>query len=330
MMVSLLAFCGKLWLALRIVWRPIMRRLVPLLFAPLLLGAQAGPSITIAETGQRFDRLQEALNTIGSGRGTIVFGPGTYRDCGVHWQGRVTFRAEEPGTAIFERVVCEGKGALVLRSPLGASVEGLIFQTMRSSDRNGAGIRLESGDLNVSNSVFRDSQQGILTSADPDGDIVIDRSTFSGLGGCPDGQCSHSIYAGQYRSLTVTRSRFERGTGGHYLKSRALSVNVADNTFDDTRGTQTNYMIDLSIGSIGRIVGNYFVQGQDKDNYSAFITIGPEGQENPSGGLTITDNRALLAPGVQRVTTFIADWAQERLIQARNTLGQGIRAYEQR
>jgi hypothetical protein len=306
-----------------------MRRLLPLLFAPLLLGAQAGPSITIAETGQSFDRLQEAVNAIGTGRGTIVFGPGTYRDCAVHWQGRIAFRAEEPGTAILQRVVCEGKGALVLRSPQGASVDGLIFENMRSSDLNGAGIRLEGGDLSVTNSLFRNSQQGILTANDPNSDLTVDRSTFSGLGGCPEGNCSHSIYVNDYGSLTVTRSRFERGTGGHYVKTRAPRVDIRDCTFDDTLGQATNYMIDLSVGATGRIVSNFFMQGRNKDNYSALITIGPEGQQNSAEGLTITDNRANLTPGA-RSTVFIADWSQERLVQARNTLGQGIRPYEQR
>lgn len=309
--------------------RPIAAILPPFA-APLLLGAQAGPSITIAETGQQFDRLQEAVNAIGTRRGTIVFAPGIYRDCAVHWQGRITFRAEEPGTAILQRVICEGKGALVLRSPQGASVEGMVFENIRSPDRNGAGIRLEGGDLSVSNSMFRNSQQGILTANDLNSALTIDRSTFSGLGGCPDGQCSHSVYVNDYGSVTITRSRFERGTGGHYVKTRAPRVDIRDCTFDDTLGQETNYMIDLSIGATGRISGNYFVQGANKENYSAFITIGPEGQYNSAEGLAITDNRASLAPGVRRVTAFIADWSQERLVQARNVLGQGIRAYEQR
>jgi hypothetical protein len=307
-----------------------MRRLLPLLVAPLLIGAQDGASITIAETGQRFDRLQDAVNAIGAGRGTIVFAPGVYRDCAVHWQGRITYRAERPGTAVLQRVVCEGKGALVLRSPEGASVDGLVFENMRSSDRNGAGIRLELGNLNVTNSLFRNSQQGILTANDPDSALTVDRSTFSGLGGCPDGMCSHSIYVNGYGSVTITRSRFERGTGGHYVKTRSPRVDIRDCTFDDTLGQATNYMIDLATGATGRIVGNYFIQGENKENYSAFITIGPEGQDNSADGLTITDNRAQLAPGVRRTTAFIADWSQERLVQARNVLGQGIRPYEQR
>jgi hypothetical protein len=307
-----------------------MRRLLPLLFAPLLIGAQEGPSISIAETGESYGRLQQAVDAIGNGGGTIVLGPGVYRDCAVVRRGRIIFRAAQPGTAILQRTTCEGKAALVLRSPQGAVVDGLIFENMRVPDRNGAGIRLERGDLTVSNSLFRNSEQGILSANDPESALTVDRSTFSGLGGCPDGMCSHSIYVNGYGALTVIRSRFERGTGGHYVKSRAPAVDIRDSSFDDTLGQATNYMVDLSQGATGRISGNYFVQGADKENYSAFITIGPEGQQNNTEGLTITDNRAMLAPGVRRVTTFVANWSRERVVQARNVLGPGIRAYEAR
>src|SRR3546814_15600733 len=98
---------------------------------------------------------------------------------------------------------------------------------MRVADRNGAGIRIEQGDLSVSETLFRNSEQGILSASDPSSTIRIDRSTFSGLGGCEDGHgCSHSLYIGGYGRLIVIRSRFERGTGGHYVKSRAPRVEI--------------------------------------------------------------------------------------------------------
>lgn len=307
----------------------LMTALLPLLLAPLLL-APSEPAITIAETGERYDRLQDAVNAIGEGRGTIVFASGTHRQCAVQWLGHVTFRAEEAGRAILDGQICEWKGGLVLRSPGGAAVDGLVFQNMRTEDLNGAGIRLEGGDLAVTNSLFRNSQQGILTANDPAHSLTIDRSTFSGLGRCGDHPCAHGLYVNDYGRLTVTRTRFERGTGGHYLKSRAARVDIRDNMFDDTQGSETNYMIDLSIGAVGRIANNYFVQGASKENWSAFITVGPEGQYNPSAGLEITDNRALIAPGINRQTAFIADWTGERLVMARNNLGPGLRAYERR
>jgi 3-oxoacyl-[acyl-carrier protein] reductase len=42
----------------------------------------------------------------------------------------------------------------------------------------------------------------------PGGRIVIDKSSFSGLGLCAS-DCAHALYIGDYGSLTVTRSRME-------------------------------------------------------------------------------------------------------------------------
>ena len=189
---------------------------------------------------------------------------------------------------------------------------------------------MERGDLSVVNSVFRNSEQGILTNDDRSATISIDRSTFSGLGGCPEGMCSHSIYIGDIGSLTVRSCRFERGTGGHYVKSRAARAEISDNSFDDTRGSETNYMIDLPAGAIGTISHNEFVQGRSKENYSAFIAVGAETINHPSDGLSITANRAEIAPGIDRRSTFVANWTRDVLRLSANQLGAGIKPYDER
>ncbi|MEO0061774.1 MAG: hypothetical protein RLZZ08_334 [Pseudomonadota bacterium] len=295
------------------------------------LVAQArGAAYTVVETGQGFDRLQPAIDAIGAGQGTIAIAPGTRHDCGVQNAGRIAYFASEPGTAVFDGTACEGKAALVLRGQA-ADVSGLVFQNIRVSDFNGAGIRLEKGDLTVAESWFRDSQQGILSAADQQGRIVVDRSTFTRLGTCEGaGGCAHSIYIGDYGHLRVTRSRFEQGRGGHYVKARAAVVEIASSSFDDARGKATNYMIDLPGGSTGQISNNWFVQGQDKENYSAFIAVAAEGVAHPSTGLVIAGNDARLAPGVSRTTTFVADWSGDRLALGTNQLGPGLKRFEKR
>src|SRR5690606_27145685 len=157
------------------------------------LSAQpSAPRYTLVETGQEFDRLQQAVDAIGDGRGTIAIASGRYADCAVQTAGHVAYLAAEPGSAIFDGRTCEGKAALVLRGR-GAEVSGLVFQNMRVPDFNGAGIRLEQGDLLVAETWFRDSEQGILTGDDPRSRIVIDRSTFTRLGTCEGpGGCAHS------------------------------------------------------------------------------------------------------------------------------------------
>ncbi|NJS15439.1 MAG: aldehyde dehydrogenase family protein [Sphingopyxis sp.] len=224
----------------------------------------------------------------------------------------------------------EGKAVLVLRGA-GARVDGLVFQNLRVPDGNGSGIRLERSDLEVSNTLFRNSEEGILTHDDAAATLTIDRSTFSRLGRCDRGlSCAHSIYTGIYGRVIVTRSRFEKGSGGHYFKSRAIAVDVRDNSFDDSLGRGTNYMIDLPSGSVGRIASNMFVQGRDKENYSALIAVAAEERKNPSAGLSIAGNRATVPADMGRRSVFIVDWSGETLAIGPNELGPGLVRYERR
>jgi hypothetical protein len=244
--------------------------------------------------------------------------------------GVIIYEAPEPGSVTFIARTCEGKAAFVLRG-IGAEVRGITFSNMKVPDGNGAGIRLEKGALNVAHARFQDSQQGILTANDPTSRIFITRSTFTGLGTCENSAgCAHSIYIGNYGSLTVRESRFERGTGGHYVKARSAKVVIENNSFDDANGKGTNYMIDLPAGSVGRIADNWFVQGRDKENYSAFIALGAEDLLHPSDGLEVVNNEARFVPGLSRTSAFLADWTASRVVMRGNKLAAELKQYEQR
>lgn len=296
--------------------------LIPL--AAVFAQERGAAPFTVAESGRGYDTLQDAVDAIGAGTGTILIAPGTYRQCAVQHDGVVTFRARVPGEAVLAGTACEGKAALVLRGE-GARVEGLVFTGIAVPDRNGAGIRLENGNLAVSQSWFRDSEQGIISVNGKAFRVTIDKATFTRLGTCEgSGGCAHGIYMGDYGELSVTRSRFEAGRGGHYLKSRAARTSVTDSSFDDSAGRDTNYMIDLPNGGTGEIRGNWFVQGRDKDNWSTFIAVGAEGARYSADGLVIADNEARLVPGLIRTPAFVADWTGDRLAIADNRLATGI------
>jgi hypothetical protein len=307
-----------------------MRCLLAFFLLWLTVSAASAQQFTLAENGASYRSLQAAVDAIGDGTGTVVIAPGRYRDCAVQKGGAIGYRAATPGGTVFEGGICEGKAALVLRGR-SARVEGIIFEHMAVPDGNGAGIRLEQGDLAIDNSVFRASQEGLLTAADPAHAITITRSTFSGLGRCDGGNaCAHSVYVGGYGSLTVRNCRFEAGTGGHYLKSRARRVAIVDNSFDDSHGHLTNYMIDLPAGATGQVSGNAMVQGVDKENHSAFVTVGAEGAEQPSDGLVIVGNDARFVPGLSRQSVFVADWTGAKLAIGANDLAPGILRYQKR
>jgi hypothetical protein len=306
-----------------------MRRLLCavsiLVLATPIEAQRGGGYFEVAETGRAYESLQDAMDSVKDRDATILAAPGTYQQCAVQEAGFVTIKAMEPGTVVFDGVTCESKAALVLRGR-GAVVDGLVFRNMRVPDGNGSGIRLEKSDLTVVNSMFLNSEQGILTHNDLSSTMKIDRSTFSGLGRCDRGlDCAHSIYSGDYGQVIVTRSRFQRGRGGHYVKLRSGKISITDSSFDDTAGTTTNYMIDLPSGASGLIARNVFVQGRDKENYSAFITVAPEGKVHPSRGLVIVDNKASLAPGVNRQSTFVGNWSREPVQLGANMLGAGIK-----
>lgn len=296
-----------------------------------VVSAQPVPdAFTIVESGQRFSTLQDAVDAVGEGRGTIRIAPGTYRQCAVQTAGVIVYEATEPGSVTFMARACEGKAAFVLRG-VGAEIRGITFSNMKVPDGNGAGIRLEKGALNVAYARFQNSEQGILTADDPTGRIYITRSTFTGLGTCENSAgCAHSIYIGNYGSLTVRESRFERGMGGHYVKARTAEAIIENNSFDDANGKATNYMIDLPAGSVGRIANNWFIQGRDKENYSAFIALGAEDLLHSSEGLEVVNNEGRFVPGVSRNSVFLADWTASRVVMKGNKLAAGLKQYEQR
>jgi hypothetical protein len=296
---------------------------------PLLAQPREAPFL-VRETGRAYSTLQSAVDAVGDGAGTILIAPGRYRQCAVQEAGDIAYVAARPGAAIFEGKACGAKAALVLGGR-SARVEGLVFQNIRVPDANGAGIRLQAGDLLVHGTVFRNGENGILAANDHEGTIRIERSTFSGLGRCPEDEgCSHAIYNSGSGPLIVVRSRFERGTGGHYLKSRSARIEVTDSSFDDTGGRGTNYMIDLPWGAIGTIARNIFVQGRDKENYSALIAVAAEGEAHRSDGLVIADNDASLAPGMAAPTVLVANFSGDALRLGPNRLGPRIARYERR
>ena len=301
-----------------------MGRLLCLLMLAFAAPSSAAP-FTIEQTGRSYNTLVSAVDAVGDANATIRIAPGRYLDCAVQTAGHVTYRAEKPLTAIFDGGICEGKAVLVLRGR-GAVVDGLVFENLRVPDGNGAGIRIEKGPLSVTRSIFRDSEEGILGGGDdPAADILIDRSTFSGLGRCDRGlACAHSIYLSAFRSVTVRRSRFEKGRGGHYVKSRSGRIAISDSSFDDSQGRSTNYMIDLSEGAVGRIERNIFVQGADKENHAAFIAVAPEGQRNSSAGLLISGNHAHQVRTAGWPSALIADWSGSPKHIAGNRIGTQI------
>ena len=166
------------------------------------------------------------------------------------------------------------------------TVDRLEFSGASVPDQNGAGIRQEGTDLTVTRSWFHDNQNGILTGADPDSDIVIRRSRFfrSGAG---DGY-THNLYVGAVRSLTVTGSYLWGADVGHELKSRAARNTIVGNRISDADAT-ASYSIDLPNGGRSLIAGNVVIQGASSEN-STLVSYGAEGLTQGSRVLWVVNN----------------------------------------
>jgi len=72
------------------------------------------------------------------------------------------------------------------------------------------------------------------------------------------------------------------------------------------------------------------VQGRDKDNYSAFITVAPEGREQDSSNLSIANNSASFVPGLQRNSSFVANFTDDAVKIGANRLASGIKVTDRR
>lgn len=268
------------------------------------------------QSGGSFAKLAPAVRAARD-TDTLIIMPGVYEDCAVVSRGNLTIRAMVPGSVTLRKKVCEGKAGLVLRGEE-ATVEGLHFSGYTANDGNGAGIRLEKGNLTVRSSVFDSSDTGVISGNGQPGQATIEKSIFRQLGRCRPDNCSHSVYMGRFAALTVRESLFEEGRGGHYIKSRTKKVDIRDNLIDDTRGTSTNYLIDLPEGAIGEIRGNALIKGVNGENRCCAIVVSAEFRENDASVLVDGNQFANLA---DRPVILLGDYKGQARLGSNETSG---------
>ncbi len=180
----------------------------------------------------------------------------------------------------------EGKAIWVIKG-IDTVVDNIEFTGARVADRNGAGIRQEGRHLTVRNSWFHHNENGILTSADAESDIVIERSEF-GFNGFGDGQ-SHNIYIGHVRSFTLRGSYSHDAVVGHLVKSRAANNRIEANRLSNENGGSASYEIDLPNGGTSTVIGNVIQQSPTASN-GGLIAYGLEGGTNPGQELYLVNN----------------------------------------
>lgn len=218
---------------------------------------------------------------------TVLIDPGTYSGDVATWtQDDLTLRGDGGRAHLrADGADAQGKAIWVIAGDR-TTVDRIELSGGSVPDRNGAGIRQEGTDLTVTRSWFHDNENGILTGADPDSDVVIRRSRFF-RNGHGDGY-SHNLYVGAVRSLTVTGSWLSDAVTGHELKSRAARNTIVGNRISDGDAT-ASYSIDLPNGGRSLVAGNVIVQGPRSEN-PAVVSYGAEGLTHPSRTLWVVNN----------------------------------------
>ena len=167
------------------------------------------------------------------------------------------------------------------------TVESIEFSGAKVEDRNGAGIRQEGAGLVVKNSYFHHNQNGILSGANLQSDILVEHSEFF-ANGHGDGY-SHNIYIGEVNSFTLRFSYSHGAYIGHQVKSRAKENYILYNLLADNADGQSSYLLDLPNGGLSLVIGNIFQQGYDTEN-STFFSYGMEKELHSNSALYVTSN----------------------------------------
>ena len=190
-----------------------------------------------------------------------------------------------------------GKGTWVVVGN-NITVENVEMLGAKVPDRNGAALRLEGTGVTLRKSFLHDNENGILSGANLNSDVLIETSEF-GHNGYGTGQ-THNLYIGNVRSLTF-RYNFSHDTVvGHNLKSRARLNKILYNRFSSlapgqtgsTASGQPSYEIDLPNAGESYVIGNVIQQPAANQN-PAMVAYGEEGASNPNHQLYVVNNTFL-------------------------------------
>ena len=231
----------------------------------------------------------------------IEIQPGEYFDCAVWRPNNLVIEGTGPGVIITDKT-CMGKGIFVI-SGNNTTIRNLTLTRARVPDMNGAGIRLDSGNLVVDEVKFINNQNGILGGI-PGTTVNIINSYFEKNGYCGTGLgCAHAIYINNVDLLRVKESKFVNTQMGHSIKSRALKTEISGcNISDGPEGT-SSYLVDIPNGGTLIVSDNILEKGPKSQNHNAAIEIGAEVITHQTQQIVINNN-TFINDG-DFVTTFL-------------------------
>jgi Right handed beta helix region len=248
--------------------------------------ASPSPAATLKVGANQAYRAPSAAAAAAKNGNHIEIDPGEYFDCAVWNADNLVIEGTGPGVIITDKT-CMGKGLFVIEGK-NTTVRNLTLTRARVPDMNGAGIRLDNGDLTVDNVRFIDNQNGIMGGV-PGTTVTIRNSDFEKNGTC-EAACAHGIYIENIDLLRIENSHFSNTRQGHSIKSRALRTEVIGSTITDGPEGTSSYLIEAPNGGTLVVSDNTLEKGPKSENHNAAIAIGAEGVTHPTAEITITNN----------------------------------------
>lgn len=222
-----------------------------------------------------------------------------------------------------------GKGTWVVVGN-NVTIENVEMFGAKVPDLNGAALRIEGTHFTLRKSFLHNNQNGILTGANLNSDILIEGSEF-GRNGYGTGQ-THNLYIGTVRSLTFRYNFSHDAHVGHNLKSRAHTNKILYNRFSSLRAGETgstaaglpSYEIDLPNAGTSYVIGNV-IQQPPASNNAAMVSYGMEGASNPGKDLYVINN-TFLNDDTVRGTFVLVSSSVTRPVLMQNNIFSGIGA----
>jgi hypothetical protein len=254
----------------------------------LLLHAQSAFSAKFIVGAAQTYKSPSAAASLVKDNDTVEIDSGTYVNDTATWRpNNLTLRGKSKFAHVIAPSVIWNEKAIWVVKGNNTIIENIEFSNASVPDQNGAGIRIEGGNITMRNCYFHDNEDGILGGDGANCNVIIENCEFA-YNGFGDGY-SHNLYIGHAASLTFKFNYTHHAKIGHTLKSRALVNNILSNRImDETSGT-ASYEIDLPNGGTSYIIGNLIQQGQATDN-PTIVCYGEEGLNNGGKDLYVVNN----------------------------------------
>lgn len=261
-----------------------MKKLLSILMLALGIAPMAtAQSGAIFADGVLQPSLQAAFDAVNPG-GIIRIEPGIYKEGGTLKKGRDGVLISGAPGVIFDGVAVGGKGTFVLQSD-NITIDNIECRNVAVRDRNGACVRLESGDLTLRNVKFVNNENGLLT-WDRAKKILIEDSVFEGNGKAGR---AHGVYISGAEQVIVRRSRIVGSKDqGHGLKMRARYILVENSVVASLEGVDS-YLIDIPNGGTAVVRNSLLVEGANTANWY-ILSFGVEGSKFDRNSLRLEKN----------------------------------------